>query len=109
MYVADLDHLEVLSNSTTISGGQATPNMLTLSLRNGNLLLSLAGTPLYQTALTPTPTGYSISLDNMPGADVSVSRATTTGSPDSTSILGVLIEPGRTSTYAFASSGKLPG
>ncbi len=106
MRIADLDHLNDLSNSKVVLGGIVAPNWLTLSFTDGTLLLSLGSDTLFQTGLPQSPLGCLVSLNNIPGLEVSVSHTTTSGTTSSMSV-GVLIQPTGAFTFASASSVTL--
>ncbi len=106
MRIADLDHLNDLSNSKVVLGGIVAPNWLTLSFADGRLLLSLGSDTLFQTELPKSPLGYLVSLNNTPGLRFSVSHTTTSGTTSSTSV-GVLLQPIGAFTFVSASSSTL--
>ena len=106
MRIADLDYLNNLSTLENIFGGGAS-NVLTLSFGGGGLSLSLGSNTLFQTTLPQTLLGYSVNFDSAPGLKVVVNRTTTVGvntTSSSSTIVGILLQPGSSTTFAFASS-----
>ncbi|NJP09939.1 MAG: hypothetical protein HC866_11015 [Leptolyngbyaceae cyanobacterium RU_5_1] len=71
MFIANLDHLEVLDEMSNLSGGQLLISPIFLTISNGNLILKSGENELLNTLLPGFPSGITVSLNNVPSYTIS--------------------------------------
>jgi hypothetical protein len=73
MFIADLEHLEVLNSVQNLADSLCGANLLLLSIKDGILSLALGDVSLYSGPLTGEVTGIQMSVEDIPGVQISTS------------------------------------